>query len=236
LATENHRKVIRQRKQREKKQRRNSIIAAAEKVFIAKGYAKATMDEIALQAEISKPTIYQYFNTKDDLFFSLMLPVIEEIGRQLLTVKNKLSNGKYETGHLLIRDMFRGLWMSYDLSPDVFRIVQLFQQSGLVQQLNPEIRRSLNEKGRHNFMLARQIISKGIEQRLLKNLNPYEFVDIIWGLFVGIIQLEDIKSQQKSRNAYLKATLTAAELFLTDAVATGPRKKSSDALRQEPNT
>ena len=60
-----------------------SILDAAKKVFFSRGYLKATMDEIALEAEISKPTIYQYFRTKDDLYFSLMLPVVEDIGIQM---------------------------------------------------------------------------------------------------------------------------------------------------------
>ena len=181
-----------------------SILEAAKKTFISKGYAKATMDEIALEAEISKPTIYQYFKSKDDLFFSLMLPVVEEIGIQLKSIKENLAERKYSSGDDLIHDMFEGLWNSYAVAPDVFRIIQLFQQTGLVQELNPEIRASLNEKGGYNFKLARQIIEMGITQNLIKETNPFEYVDVFWGLFVGIIQLEDIKSQ------------TSKELFYND--------------------
>jgi len=64
-------KIIQERREREKNQRIQSIIESAKKLFFSKGYLKTTMDEIALGAEISKPTIYQYFKTKDDLFFSL---------------------------------------------------------------------------------------------------------------------------------------------------------------------
>ena len=53
------------------------------------------MDEIALQSEISKPTICQYFKTKDNLYFSLMLPVVEDIGQQLGTIEKKLAKQKY---------------------------------------------------------------------------------------------------------------------------------------------
>jgi TetR/AcrR family transcriptional regulator len=220
LLGEKHKMAIRQRKMREKNLRTESILEAAKKVFFAKGYARATMDEIALEAEISKPTIYQYFKSKDDLFYSLMLPVVAEIGKELENVKNRLAEGRYTTGSRLIHDMFLGLWNSYAMAPDVFRIIQLFQQTGLVQELNPEIRSALNAMGRYNFKLARQLISAGIEQNLIKKTNPYEYVDAFWGLFVGIIQLEDIKSQNRPNNRYLQAALKFAENIFTAAMST----------------
>jgi AcrR family transcriptional regulator len=197
LFREKHKNAIRKRKLREKKLRTQSILEAAKKIFFAKGYAKATMDEIALQAEISKPTIYQYFKSKDDLFFSLMLI----------------------SGAVLIEEMFEGLWNSYAMAPDVFRIIQLFQQTGLVQELNPDIRNMLNEKGAHNFKLARRIIEIGMRQNLVKETNPFEYVDVFWGQFVGIVQLEDIKSQERKDNIYLRSTLKLAEKILIDSMA-----------------
>lgn len=216
--------AIRKRRLREKNQRTESILEAAKKIFFTKGYAKATMDEIALAAAISKPTIYQYFKSKDDLFFSLMLPVVDEIGKQFGEIVKGLDEGHYESGADLIGAMFEGLWNSYAMAPDVFRIVQLFQQTGLVQELNPEIRKSLNDKGGHNFQLVRRIVETGIQRNLIKETNPYEFVDVLWGQFVGIVQLEDIKSQNRPDNRYLKPTLQLAENILIDAVATEPDK------------
>jgi AcrR family transcriptional regulator len=96
-----HKEAIQERIQREKDQRIRSILEAARKVFIAEGYTKAIMDKIALEAGITKPTIYQYFKTKDDLFFTLMLPVIKELQRQLNNIETKLTAKKYKTGKAL---------------------------------------------------------------------------------------------------------------------------------------
>ena len=219
MLREKHKIAIRKRKLREKNWRIESILEAAKKIFFAKGYAKATMDEIALEAEISKPTIYQYFKSKDDLFFSLMLPVVDEIGKQFEDILKRLEGGLYKSGAVLIGDMFEGLWNSYAMAPDVFRIVQLFQQTGLVQELNPDIRKSLNDKGGHNFILVRRIVETGMKQNLIKETNPFEFVDVLWGQFVGIVQLEDIKSQKKEDNIYLQPTLKLAEKILIDSMA-----------------
>ena len=48
--------------------RRDQILAAAEKVFEAHGYAAATMDAVAAEAGVAKGSIYNYFKSKHDLF------------------------------------------------------------------------------------------------------------------------------------------------------------------------
>ncbi|MDH5720878.1 MAG: TetR/AcrR family transcriptional regulator [Spirochaetia bacterium] len=62
---------IAERKEREKAQKKDAIIDAAEKVFFAKGYENATMDEIAEEAEYSKGTIYLYFKNKEELYIAI---------------------------------------------------------------------------------------------------------------------------------------------------------------------
>ncbi len=222
-AGSNHKRIIQERKKREKGLRIESILEAAKKVFFSRGYLKATMDEIALEAEISKPTIYQYFRTKDDLYFSLMLPVVEDIGIQMEKVEKKLVDGKYRSGAHLIKDFTKALYHSYETAPDVFRIVQLFQQSGMVWELNEKTRSALNERGGYNFQVGRRIMETAIKQGLIKKVRIYELVDVIWGLFVGIVQLEDIKSRGKQANKHLKSTLKLAETMIVDAITIGER-------------
>ena len=62
---------IAERKEREKQKRREEIVQAAEKVFFSKGFALATMDDIAEKAELSKGTLYLYFKCKEDLHLAV---------------------------------------------------------------------------------------------------------------------------------------------------------------------
>lgn len=221
-----HKDVVRRRKAREKEQREQSILDAATRVFLAKGYTKATMDDIALEAEITKPTIYQYFETKEHLYLSLMVPYIEELGRQVEGIEQKLLDGGYESGAALVRDLFEAMYKGFETFPGSFRIVQFFQQSGQVWDLSDAASSSLNERGRRNFEKSRHVIELGIKNGLLKDCDVYQLTDVIWGLFVGIVQLNDVKSFRTSRspatlrgNSRLEATLNLAEQFITDAVA-----------------
>ena len=56
--------------------RREEILAAAEKVFEANGYAAATIDAVAAAAGVAKGSIYNYFKSKQDLFTQLFSELI----------------------------------------------------------------------------------------------------------------------------------------------------------------
>lgn len=225
IPEDKHKIVCQRRREREKAQRISGILDAARKVFAAKGYLKATMDDIALEAEVTKPTIYLYFKTKDDLFFTLMLPLIEDVHRQLQEVEEKLTSGKISDGTGLIGGLFKGFYAAYRTRPETFRIIQLFQQQGLVGELRPEVRAALNDKGRSNFVLHRRILKEGMDRCLIKPGNLYEVADVIWATFVGVIQLENAKSYDRKNKSLTENTLRLAERLIAEAMTIESRGK-----------
>jgi AcrR family transcriptional regulator len=60
--------------------REPQILDVAGRVFAARGYHAASMDEIAAQADVTKPLIYAYFGSKERLYVAY----IERSGRELL--------------------------------------------------------------------------------------------------------------------------------------------------------
>lgn len=55
----------------DKEEKKHAIITAALGVFARQGYGNTRMEEIARAAGIGKGTIYEYFATKDSLFFAI---------------------------------------------------------------------------------------------------------------------------------------------------------------------
>ena len=53
-------------------QARNNILSATYRVVTRKGVDKTTISEIAKQAKVSRPTVYRYFDSRDDIIQSLM--------------------------------------------------------------------------------------------------------------------------------------------------------------------
>ena len=52
--------------------RRQQLLGAAQKVFVAQGYHAAAMDDIAERAGVSKPVLYQHFPGKLELYLALL--------------------------------------------------------------------------------------------------------------------------------------------------------------------
>jgi AcrR family transcriptional regulator len=60
--------------------REAQILDVAGRVFAARGYHAASMDEIAAHADVTKPIIYAYFGSKERLYVAY----IERVGQELL--------------------------------------------------------------------------------------------------------------------------------------------------------
>ena len=55
-----------------KEDKKNQILDAAFSVFVEKGYSETTMDDIVHKSKMSKGAIYHYYNSKKQLFLSLI--------------------------------------------------------------------------------------------------------------------------------------------------------------------
>jgi AcrR family transcriptional regulator len=61
---------------------RELVLAAARRVFLAHGYASATVDAIAEEAGFSKGVVYSQFESKADMFLALLEARIDERAEQ----------------------------------------------------------------------------------------------------------------------------------------------------------
>jgi TetR/AcrR family transcriptional regulator of autoinduction and epiphytic fitness len=77
-----------QYKERDKSKKRAVIIKGAEDIFLSMGYELASMDKIAAKAGVSKRTVYNHFESKENLF--------EVIVDNLLAQRQNLKTIKYD--------------------------------------------------------------------------------------------------------------------------------------------
>jgi AcrR family transcriptional regulator len=88
---------ITERRERERVQRRNSIIDAAERTFLKNGLEAAKMEEIAGEAELSKSALYLHFKGKDELFLGSVLRFLNQF-EQIIQDEKDLSPEKTRNG------------------------------------------------------------------------------------------------------------------------------------------
>ena len=66
----------------------NSIIKAAEKEFVEKGYKDASLRSISKSSGVSLSNIYNYFKSKDKLYQQILRPLLDSINSVKIFLKN----------------------------------------------------------------------------------------------------------------------------------------------------
>jgi AcrR family transcriptional regulator len=67
------------RRERAREHARRDILLAAAEVFARRGYAAATLSELADAAGFAAPSLYRYFASKEQIFLSLLELVVAEL-------------------------------------------------------------------------------------------------------------------------------------------------------------
>ena len=197
---------IKERKEREKERRRQQIIVAAKRIFSAKGFNKATMEDIAEEAEISPGTIYIYFKNKDELYASLSIRILQHLNIRLEHVKNE-NNLNDEQRIASLKD---ALYDIYDFDPLI--LINLFhlQSSESLKNLSPELLSEIKRLSQSSLKIMSDIFSEGISTGVFIKANPNALADIFWALFSGVILWEESKKIIDNKKDFLKPTLDIA--------------------------
>jgi TetR/AcrR family transcriptional regulator, mexJK operon transcriptional repressor len=93
--------------------KRESILAAARRVFLAAGFGAASMDAIAREAGASKATVYAYFASKEELFGAVVARDSERYAEGFSA--GTLDPGDVEGSLSAIADRFLRLLVSHEV-------------------------------------------------------------------------------------------------------------------------
>ena len=172
---------ISERKEREKEQRRNAIIDAAEKVFFSKGFELATMEEVAEQAELSKGTLYLYFKNKEELQLAISIRGLIQLRK---IFEESIDPGKSTWENLLA--IGRGYVKFSRKYPDYLNSM-LYMDAKHVDHALVEASFQDNIDPMEFFV---KFIEKGIDDgSIRKDLNPKVLAHLLWSSTTGVLRL-----------------------------------------------
>ena len=77
-------------RERKKQRTREHIAATARRLFAERGFERVTVAEVAREAEVAEKTVFNYFPTKEDLFYSRL----ESFEDELLGAIRERARGK----------------------------------------------------------------------------------------------------------------------------------------------
>lgn len=209
---------------KDKETRTRQIQIAAREVFFERGYASSTIEEIAKRAGIAKGTVYLYFDNKDDLYISLMFPMVEKLSASLTQLQKEVDGRGFTDGSEIIECMLDVFYTCYRDDPEDFTIAAAFQLGGLFSRMSDERVQSINRVASDTFSAIRGIISKGKRMGLVKEeLNEIITGDVLWGTFIGILHHEENKRRLTGKD-HVYETLKHAFLLLSQGICNDSQK------------
>ena len=179
------------RKKEPRSVHRENIVSAASTLFMERGIAATSMDDIAKAAGYSKATLYVYFENKEEIVGILVLNSMKKLYDYISSalIQHKNTKARYDF-------ICRGLVQYHEEFPFYFKMVldkinidfeskEYLPEERETYQIGEEI----NEKIK-NFLLS------GMEKGDLRNdLDIMPAIFNFWGMLSGIIQLAANKEE-----------------------------------------
>jgi AcrR family transcriptional regulator len=173
------------------KGRQEEIIRAAAKRFSKHGFGKTTLEEIARDVRIGKPTIYHYFKSKDELYYS---SITFQSSQFIEDIKAIFNNKDLPVGARLLEyfafkeSVNQRYSLLYDLMLSLFKDDSMEKEKQILQNL-------LQKESEVVGLILSSIYTGRIESM---NLSlPFYIVHISWGLLFSNI-LKEFNAEGKS--------------------------------------
>jgi len=178
--------TTRARREREKEERRQSILRAAREVFFKHGFHRATVDDVAERAEVSKGTVYLYFESKETILAHLLLEGLDELIAEL--------ERAYAAGEPLPPDeRLRRLAWAYirffQREPVYFRFLMATDGGRFQEAVTPQVYQQILEASMEGLNWAVRAVEQGIERGAFGCCDAQRAAATLWATLNGVLEL-----------------------------------------------
>jgi len=161
-----------------KEEKRGLIIGAAAKVFARRGFASTLMAEIAIEAGIGKGTLYEYFDSKEDLFFAVFEWFVKATEAEAKVSISALGGSASERLGAL-SDSLMSSWAQME---DMYSLVMEFWSASASSQMRERFKQAF-KNGYSDFrQIVSTLIREGIEGG---EFQPHVDIESVAAALVG---------------------------------------------------
>jgi AcrR family transcriptional regulator len=197
------------RRQREREERYQTILNAAETLFVKEGYHQTSINKIADLAEVSVGTVYFYFKNKEDLLIQLLDGISylfrSRIGAEFKNADSTLE-GFMNAGHMFFDEFCQHY-------PE--KVAIMYRESIGQSPLVDEYRKTLHDKSIKDISEALQRMSENMGFKFPSELSIEVIAVSIMGIYQAIAS-HYLVSQSKPKN--LKKIGEAAVAYLVGGI------------------
>ncbi|PKN77801.1 MAG: hypothetical protein CVU51_16185, partial [Deltaproteobacteria bacterium HGW-Deltaproteobacteria-1] len=192
-----------ERRKKEKENRKNSILKAARKLFFERGFKSVTVDLIAAKAEVSKGSIYLYFDSKEEIYTQILISANIERHKEI----ENFARQEGTASELLLK--YARVYVDFFLeNNELFRILMTFmlhaENMNLTEEQNTQLIHTTNE----NIRTISEILQKGVDTgEFSDRIDIRQGQNAIWGLLNGIISLYIYSGAPEKRSERINTTV-----------------------------
>lgn len=199
------------RKRQERQARRRRIQDAARPVFVERGFARASIEQIAKQAQLSVGAIYLYFQSKEDLYVSILETSLQDLDASLAEVRQGDAKGRLAAAWTRLSG-----WV--EAEPEMARALAMTSQPGLRAQLTEDVTAGIGTAITRLREHLGACVADGIHAGAFRSVSPAEVADLLWTAFTGSLAADGATgnfslppAQRATLFACVEAGLRAAE-------------------------
>jgi AcrR family transcriptional regulator len=176
----------RARRDREKEERRQSILQAAREVFFENGFHRATVDAVAKRAEVSKGTVYLYFMSKETILAHLLLEGLDELGEKLKLAFAADESFSAESRLRRLGCAYRRFFL---LKPQYFRFMVAMDRGRFREAVSPQVYQETLEASMKGLNWVVQAVKQGVENGVFRCGDARLAAATLWAALNGVLEL-----------------------------------------------
>ena len=161
-----------------KEEKRALIIEAAAKVFARRGFAGTLMAEIAIEAGIGKGTLYEYFDSKENLFFAVFEWFVQATEAEAKVSISALGGSASERLDAL-SDSLMSSWAQME---DMYSLVMEFWSASASSQMRERFKQAFKDGYSDFRQIVSTLIRDGIERG---EFQPHVDIESVAAALVG---------------------------------------------------
>ncbi|MBN1886511.1 MAG: TetR/AcrR family transcriptional regulator [Thermoflexales bacterium] len=180
--------VTSHRREREKAQRRKDILQAAREVFLNGRLFQGTIDDVAARAEVSKGTVYLYFESKETILALLLLEGLESLLERFKIAYEPCA--ALPAGQCLERLASAYLRFCREC-PAHFRLMVAFDRGQFRERVSAALYGQVFDSSKRLLQFVADVIQHGIDSREFQPLDAWHTTGMLWAALNGVLLLAD---------------------------------------------
>jgi AcrR family transcriptional regulator len=173
------------RRERERTARREAILDAAQELIAVRGYHGMRMDGVAHAAELSKGTLYLYFENKDALCAAVATRLLDTLLPFIETALEEAS-----TGLDAVQGLLRKYYEFTQINPHHFRFAMEWLGAGERMDDSTEAFQTYRGRVGHILSLVVSSLLRGQSDGSIRaDIDPLPQAIQLWTSFLGVVMV-----------------------------------------------